>query len=151
MQLKASLKCVLVMISFLRLVYCLSDEPTYSWLKYLATLTVLLFCTRLKQKQERERMRHSIAIFSDDVMYIEPLSFCFHLKPWNLVEMEFFFPLVSELSVGSRNIWIFTDIFVYIIAWSAVVLGNNSTSNAGSNFHEAKPSEISCITSAINP
>ena len=40
---------------------------------------------------------------------------------------------------------------VYIIAWSAVVLGINSTSNAGSNFHEAKPSEISCITSAINP
>ena len=26
----------------------------------------------------------------------------------------------------------------------------NSTSNAGSNFHEAKPSKISCITSAIN-
>ena len=41
--------------------------------------------------------------------------------------------------------------YVYIIAWSAVVLGINSTSNAGSNFHEAKPSEISCITSAINP
>ena len=38
--------------------------------------------------------------------------------------------------------------FVYIIAWSAVVLGINSTRNAGSNFHEAKPSEISCITSA---
>ena len=42
-------------------------------------------------------------------------------------------------------------LYVYIIAWSAVVLGINSTSNAGSNFHEAKPSEISCITSAINP
>ena len=42
-------------------------------------------------------------------------------------------------------------ILVYIIAWSAVVLGINSTSNAGSNIHEAKPSEISCITSAINP
>ena len=42
-------------------------------------------------------------------------------------------------------------VLVYIIAWSAVVLGINSMSNAGSNFHEAKPSEISCITSAINP
>ena len=42
-------------------------------------------------------------------------------------------------------------VYVYIIAWSAVVLGINSTSNAGSNFHEVKPSEISCITSAINP
>ena len=42
-------------------------------------------------------------------------------------------------------------LYVYIIAWSAVVLGINSTSNAGSNFLEAKPSEISCITSAINP
>ena len=42
-------------------------------------------------------------------------------------------------------------IYVYIIAWSAVVLGINSKSKAGSNFHEAKPSEISCITSAINP
>ena len=42
-------------------------------------------------------------------------------------------------------------LLVYIIAWSAVVLGINSTSNVGSNFHEAKPSEISCITSAINP
>ena len=41
-------------------------------------------------------------------------------------------------------------IYVYIIAWSAVVLGINSTSNAGSNFHEVKPSEISCITSSIN-
>ena len=41
--------------------------------------------------------------------------------------------------------------YVYIIAWLAVVLGTNSTSIAGSNFHEAKPSEISCITSAINP
>ena len=40
---------------------------------------------------------------------------------------------------------------VYIIVWSAVVLGINSTSNAGSNFHNAKLSEISCITSAINP
>ena len=39
----------------------------------------------------------------------------------------------------------------HIIAWSAVVLGINSTSNAGSNFHEAKLSEISCIKSAINP
>ena len=29
---------------------------------------------------------------------------------------------------------------VYIIAWSAVLLGINSTSNVGSNFHEAKPS-----------
>ena len=38
-------------------------------------------------------------------------------------------------------------ILVYIIAWSTVVLGINSTSNAGSNFHEAKPSEISCIIS----
>ena len=37
----------------------------------------------------------------------------------------------------------FRVIYVYIIAWSAVVLGINSTSNAGSNFHEAKPSEIS--------
>ena len=37
-----------------------------------------------------------------------------------------------------------------IIAWSAAVLGINSMSNSGSNFHEAKPSEISCITSAIN-
>ena len=26
----------------------------------------------------------------------------------------------------------------------------NSMSNAGSNFHEVKPSKISCITSAIN-
>ena len=42
-------------------------------------------------------------------------------------------------------------VFVYIIAWLAVVLGINSTSNAGSNFHEAKLSQISCITSAINP
>ena len=42
----------------------------------------------------------------------------------------------------------FYDISVYIIAWSAVVLGINSMSNAGSNFHETKPSEISCITSA---
>ena len=41
-------------------------------------------------------------------------------------------------------------ILVYIIAWLAVVLGINSTSNAGSNFHEAKPSAISCIMSAIN-
>ena len=39
----------------------------------------------------------------------------------------------------------------YMIAWSAVVLGINTTSNAGSNFHEAKLSESSCITSAINP
>ena len=31
-----------------------------------------------------------------------------------------------------------------MIAWLAVVIGVNSTSNAGSNFHEAKPSEISC-------
>ena len=38
-------------------------------------------------------------------------------------------------------------VLVYIIAWSAVVLGINSTSNAGSNYHDAKPSEISCITS----
>ena len=38
-----------------------------------------------------------------------------------------------------------------MIAWSAVVLGINSTSNAGRNFHEAKASEISCIMSAINP
>ena len=36
-------------------------------------------------------------------------------------------------------------------AYAAVVLGINSMSNAGSNFHEAKPSEISCITSAIHP
>ena len=47
--------------------------------------------------------------------------------------------------------WLKYQILVYIIAWSAVVLGINSTSNVGSNFHEAKPSEISCITSAINP
>ena len=40
---------------------------------------------------------------------------------------------------------------VYIIAWLAVVLGIISMSNIGSNFHEAKPSEISFITSAINP
>ena len=40
---------------------------------------------------------------------------------------------------------------VYIIAWSSVVLGINSMRNAGSNFHEAKQSEISCITSAVNP
>ena len=40
---------------------------------------------------------------------------------------------------------------LYIIARSAVVLGINSTSNAGSNFNETKPSEISCIMSAINP
>ena len=39
-------------------------------------------------------------------------------------------------------------LLVYIIAWAAVVLGINSMSNAGSNFHEAKLSEISC---AINP
>ena len=32
-----------------------------------------------------------------------------------------------------------------------MVLEINSMSNDGSNFHEAKPSEISCITSAINP
>ena len=31
-----------------------------------------------------------------------------------------------------------------MIAWIAVVLGINSTSNAGSNFHKAKLSEISC-------
>ena len=30
-------------------------------------------------------------------------------------------------------------------------IGINSTSNAGSNFHEAKLSEISCIARAINP
>ena len=42
-------------------------------------------------------------------------------------------------------------VLVYIIAWSAAVLGINSTSNAGSNFNEAKASEISCIMSAINP
>ena len=35
-------------------------------------------------------------------------------------------------------------ISIYKIAWSVVVLGINCTSNAGSNFHEAKPSEISC-------
>ena len=28
--------------------------------------------------------------------------------------------------------------YIYIIAWSAVVLGNNSTSNAGSNFHNSQ-------------
>ena len=39
----------------------------------------------------------------------------------------------------------------FILAWSAVVLGINSMSNAGSNFHSASPREISCITSAINP
>ena len=38
-----------------------------------------------------------------------------------------------------------------MIAWPAVVLGINSTSNAGSNFHEEKLSEISCFMSAINP
>ena len=42
------------------------------------------------------------------------------------------------------------DICIYVIAWSAVllVIGINSMSNAGSHF---QPSEISSITSAINP
>ena len=44
-----------------------------------------------------------------------------------------------------------SHVYVYIIAWSAVVLEIDSTSNVGSNFHEVKPSEISCITSAIHP
>ena len=42
-------------------------------------------------------------------------------------------------------------VVVIVIEWSAVVLGINSTSTVGSNFHDAKPSEISCITNAINP
>ena len=38
-----------------------------------------------------------------------------------------------------------------ISIYDTAVLGINSTSNAGSNFHKAKLSEISCITSVINP
>ena len=44
-----------------------------------------------------------------------------------------------------------SNICIYNSMVSCVVLGINSMSNAESNFHEAKPSEISCITSAINP
>ena len=42
-------------------------------------------------------------------------------------------------------------VLVYIIAWSAVVLGTNSMSNAGCNFHEAKPSEIPALRVLLIP
>ena len=63
----------------------------------------------------------------------------------------FFSAFQPIISTSASEFPPFKRLLVYIITWLAVVLGINSMSNAGSNFHEAKPSEISCITSAINP
>ena len=71
------------------------------------------------------------------------MSACSHYSSWKPL-------LIMEASLKIRYHH-FKERISIMIAWSAVILGINSTSNAGSNFHEEKPSEISCITSAINP
>ena len=92
-----------------------------------------------------------------NMFYFVKIVFLIHLDSMSISNFQLN-PIVSEVLNLTKRMYVkyifskrYNNNLLYLYTWSAVVLGINSTSNAGSNFHEAKPCEISSITSAINP
>ena len=92
-----------------------------------------------------------------NMFYFVKIVFLIHLDSMSISNFQLN-PIVSEVLNLTKRMYVkyifskrYNNNILYLYIWSAVVLGINSTSNAGSNLHKAKPCEISSITSAINP
>ena len=109
---------------------------------------------RFCQNSLEKRILHNLMV---NMFYFVKIVFLIHLDSMSISNFQLN-PIVSEVLNLTKRMYVkyifskrYNNNILYLYIWSAVVLGINSTSNAGSNFHEAKPCEISSITSAINP